>query len=154
MAQLDPNVLAHLEWLGFVQPTGLVVSAPALVRAGAILDRRDAEGQRALRAAIDADETASDDGRPPVIRDFAQFAHDVLGWSFSPKGYAGMEGTPIPEELEVSLPDYADTLRPDLAVRERDPSDGTPAWQLLVTTIETGQDFEAATRGGVHLDAS
>ena len=32
-ARLDPNIAAHLEWLGFVQPTGLVVSAPALVRA-------------------------------------------------------------------------------------------------------------------------
>jgi hypothetical protein len=42
--KLDPEVLAHLEWLGFVRPIGLVVSAPALVRAGAILDRRDSEG--------------------------------------------------------------------------------------------------------------
>ena len=35
-----------------VQPTGLVVSAPALVRAGAILDRRDAAGQELLRASL------------------------------------------------------------------------------------------------------
>ena len=51
MAKIDPEVLAHLEWLGFVQPIGLVVSAPALVRAGCILDRRDAAGQELLRAA-------------------------------------------------------------------------------------------------------
>src|SRR5215472_5364710 len=37
-AKLHPEIVAHLEWLGFVRPTGLVVSAPALVRAGAILD--------------------------------------------------------------------------------------------------------------------
>ena len=30
----DPNTRAHLEWLGFIQPNGLVVSAPALVKAG------------------------------------------------------------------------------------------------------------------------
>ena len=36
MAKLDPEILAHLEWIGFARPTGLVVSAPALVRAGAI----------------------------------------------------------------------------------------------------------------------
>jgi hypothetical protein len=52
MAQLDPEILAHLEWIGFVRPTGLVVSAPALVRAGAILDRRDGEGQRLLRECV------------------------------------------------------------------------------------------------------
>ena len=39
--KIDPEIFAHLEWIGFVRPTGLVVSAPALVRAGAILDRRD-----------------------------------------------------------------------------------------------------------------
>jgi len=50
--KLDPEILAHLEWLGFVRPTGLVVSAPALVRAGAILDRRDSEGQRLLRSCL------------------------------------------------------------------------------------------------------
>ncbi len=33
------NVRAHLEWLGFVRPTGLVVSAPALDRAGAVRPR-------------------------------------------------------------------------------------------------------------------
>jgi len=42
-AKLNPDIGAHLEWLGFVRPTGLVVSAPALVRAGVILDRRDAD---------------------------------------------------------------------------------------------------------------
>ena len=30
MAKPNANTLAHLEWLGFVKPTGLVVSPPAL----------------------------------------------------------------------------------------------------------------------------
>ena len=49
MSKRGPNIAAHLEWIGFVRPTGRVVSAPALDRAGAILDRRDVEGQRLLR---------------------------------------------------------------------------------------------------------
>ena len=48
MAKRDPHIDAHLVWIGFVRPTGLVVSAPALVRAGAILPR-DPEGQLRLR---------------------------------------------------------------------------------------------------------
>ena len=80
MARLDPQIQAHLEWLGFVRPTGLVVSAPALVRAGAILDRRDVEGQRRLRECVGADDAEGD----PRIRDFPAFARTVLGWSFSP----------------------------------------------------------------------
>src|SRR5437764_5055817 len=101
MAKPDPEILAHLEWIGFVRPTGLVVSAPALVRAGAILDRRDAEGQRLLRACVV--ERLFDPKEPPVphLPDFYAFATSVLGWSFSPKGYAGTTENPIPLELEV-----------------------------------------------------
>ena len=35
----DPALADHLAWLGYVQPDGLVVSAPALVDAQAIIDR-------------------------------------------------------------------------------------------------------------------
>jgi len=35
----DPSLADHLAWLGYVQPEGLVVSAPALVDAQAIIDR-------------------------------------------------------------------------------------------------------------------
>lgn len=152
MAKLDPQVLAHLEWLGFVQPTGLVVSATALVRAGAILDRRDADGQRLLRECLVEPPDAGDESAP-VISDFAEFASRVLGWSFSPKGYAGTKDEPIPPELEVALPDYGVTLRPDFAVRERDPADGSPPWQLLITTLD-GTDFDTAARASGHLEAS
>ena len=34
MPATDPNTLAHLEWLGFIQPHGVVVSPPALLKAG------------------------------------------------------------------------------------------------------------------------
>lgn len=150
MAKVDPEVLAHLEWLGFVQPTGLVVSAPALVRAGWILDRRDAAGQELLRAALDP-------GAPedrPAIADFKQFAQDVLEWQFSPKGYAGTDDTPIPDELHVVLPDYDETLVPDFAVCERNPAEGAPGWQLLVTVLPTGTDLDAVPSGHGVLESS
>src|SRR5206468_10634379 len=70
MAKLDPEILAHLEWIGFVRPTGLVVSAPALVRAGAILDRRDAEGQRVLRACVEERAFDVKEGPGPHLPDF------------------------------------------------------------------------------------
>ena len=53
MAKLDPAIQDHQEWIGFVKPTGLVVSAPALVRAGAILNRRDTEGQSLLMDCVE-----------------------------------------------------------------------------------------------------
>ena len=118
----DPNTRAHLEWLGFIQPNGLVVSAPALAKAGAILNRQDTEGQSRLLGCIR--ERAFDPARgpEPCIADFREFAATVLDWGFSPRGYAGTEEAPIPAELELALPDYGETLRPDFAVRERNPA--------------------------------
>ncbi len=95
MAKLDPAILAHLEWIGFVRPTGLVVSAPALVRAGAILDRRDTEGQRVLRACLDVRTFPGEKEPAPWVPDFRAFAESVLDWSFSPKGYAGKKCVPL-----------------------------------------------------------
>ena len=161
MARIDPHVLAHLEWLGFVRPTGLVVSAPALVRAGAILEQRDTEGQQRLRACLAGDanavrETAAVYGAKsaeiePRIRDFREFAAQVLEWRFTPTGYAGTPEAPIPPELEVTIPEASVTLRPDYAVRELEPQNGAPPWQLLVQVISAGQDFDRETGGRLEL---
>ena len=154
MAQPNANTLAHLEWLGFVQPTGLVVSAPALDKAGAVLQRSDQEGQRRLQAAVEYRRVGSGDEPSALLPDFETFARAVLDWSFSPNGYAGGSGAPMPEDLSLHLPDYGETLRPDFAVRERDPDDGGPAWQLPVQTLEPGQDFDRVAAGAGRLEAS
>ena len=154
MAKLDPAVLAHLEWIGFVRPTGLVVSAPALVRAGAILDRRDSEGQRVLRAGVEERVLPGDNDSVPYLPDFRTFAESVLDWSFSPKGYAGLAENPIPSDLEVPLPDYGETLRPDLAVREIEPREGESSWQLLVQVLEPAADLDRVVRHRGGLEAS
>ena len=161
MARQDPEILAHLEWLGFVRPTGLVVSAPALVRAGAILGQRDTEGQRLLRACL---ATGANEVREPRalygskdsdaevgISDFRSFAQRVLQWRFSPTGYAGTPEAPLPSELEITFPDVGETLRPDYAVRELDPQNGASPWQLLVQVIPGGQDLDRETAGRLAL---
>ncbi|WP_428386435.1 Eco57I restriction-modification methylase domain-containing protein [Mucisphaera sp.] len=152
--KVDPAIRAHLEWLGFVQPTGLVVSAPAMVRAGAILERNDIEGQRLLREAVEQRVFDVSTDPEPWLPDFESFAKHVLGWSFSAKGYAGTSESPIPEELEVALPEYHETLRPDFAVRELEPQEGAAPWQLFVQTLEPGEDLDRAKRGKGGLEVS
>jgi Eco57I restriction-modification methylase/restriction-modification enzyme MmeI-like protein len=154
MAKLDPAVLAHLEWLGFVQPTGLVVSAPALVRAGAILDRRDAAGQTLLEACLEEREFNPEEGAVPWLPDFEAFAKTVLGWSFSAKGYGGTADAPLPSELELRLPDYGETLRPDFAVRELSPEEGEVPWQLLIQVLDPGADLDKVHPAKGKLEAS
>ena len=156
MAKPDPNIAAHLEWIGFVRPTGLVVSAPALDRAGAILDRRDVEGQRLLRECAEERRFASSEAPQSWLPDFRAFASSVLGWSFSAIGYAGTDEAPIPAELEAALSDSGGILRPDIAVRmEPLRSAGDAAsWQLLVQVCESGEDFDRVARAGDGLEAS
>ena len=153
MAKLDPQIAAHLEWIGFVRPTGLVVSAPALVRAGAILPR-DPDGQRLLRECVAERRFGQDGGLQPWLPDFRAFASSVLGWRFSPRGYAGTDDSPIPPELETPLHDAGELLRPDFAVRERDPRQDAPGWQLLVRVIGAGDDFDHVAGGAGRLEVS
>ena len=150
----DPNTRAHLEWLGYIQPHGLVVSAPALVKAGAIVNRQDAHRQALLAGCTEERAVAPDRQPTACIRDFREFVSTVLGWRFSPKGYAGFtETAPIPEELTLPLPDYGETLRPDFAVRERDPANGASQWQLLVQVLAAGQEFDRPAPGGLEASA-
>ena len=88
--------------------------------------------------------------------DFRAFASSVLGWSFSPIGYAGTDETPIPAELEAVPSDSGAILRPDFAVRTeplRSAADAPP-WQLLVQVCEPGGDPDRAARAGDGLEAS
>ena len=171
MAKRDPQIAAHLEWIGFVRPTGLVVSAPALVKAGVILNRHDSEGQRLLRECLEngaypfQDETKDGD---PLLPDFRVFAEKVLGWGFSPKGFAGTAETPIPTELEVPVPESGYVLGPHFAVRSEPLKDSLPVmstpgggqeedssqWQLLVSICDPGKDFDRRISGGRGLEMS
>ena len=152
MAKVDPNTRAHLEWMGFVQPHGLVVSAPALTHANAILNRNDTEGQALMKASV----TTADDDDEPLIRDFEEFARSVLGWQFSPKFYTRVtDPSDAPEDLVLNLPEYGETLHPEYAIRHRSkPNDGESEWQLLVRRLDPRQGFDAAESGQGTLDAT
>lgn len=154
MAKLDTKILTHLEWLGFIQPTGLVVSATALSRAGAILGQRDIEGQQLLLECVQNRVFDSKEGEVPFIPDFFAFARIVLGWSWNEKGYAGISVSPIPDELEVVLEDYGETLRPNFAVKELEAVEGMLPWQLLITIVDPGQGLDDVRRGSGILEAS
>ena len=114
MPSLPPEIRAHLGWLRLVRPTGLVVAAPALVRAGAILNERDLEGQERLRSFLaDCPEAG-----PPASA-FPDFAATVLDWPRQPpRVWWADNADPPPEELTVELPDTGEFLHPDAAVRD------------------------------------
>ncbi len=115
----DRELFVHKEWLGLIQPVGLVVTARSLQRAGAIPDRAIAtELQPILQGLID------DDG---MVQDFRTFTEQILGWEESDLVDA-LEG------VEVYLENYGETLKPSYAV----PNPDGEGWLMLVQQTEMG----------------
>ncbi|PHJ57236.1 N-6 DNA methylase [Nostoc linckia z18] len=119
---IDPEITRHKEWLGFLQPVGLVVSPPALVKAQAVVNRNVVDLQQSLLAAVDED---------GLIADFPAFTVNVLGWAESDLV------KPSPE-YEIALPDYSEILAPTYIVP--DPDSDKP--QILVQIISPGTELD------------
>lgn len=129
----DPETLAHLEWLGYVQPVGLVVSIPALLAAQAQVGRASAADHQTFLACLPRDKN---DEIIPEIRDFREFVQSAFGW----------EATDLkepPASLEVNLPEYHETLRPSFVVSEFQPKKTDSARLMLVQCLASGADFDA-----------
>jgi hypothetical protein len=135
----DPAIFAHQEWLGYVQPVGLVVSIPAMLDANVRINQNIAPDHRRFLEALPADSA----GEPiPEAAKFPEFAQTVLGWSANDL-YGAPGAAPLPESLEVSLPDYNETLRPSYALREYEPAENAREWILLVQVLPMGVNFDA-----------
>ncbi len=127
MAATDPN----LEWLGHVQPVGLVVAPPVLARHGLVPE----EQLRADGLAVAEHLTEPESER--ALHDPWTFFADVLGWV--PAMVAGAPGGPeLPDELSAHLPEADTVLAPTWAVAEPD-----GGWQLLVRIEAPGVDPDA-----------
>jgi hypothetical protein len=135
----DPAVLAHQEWLGYVQPVGLVVSIPAMLNANARINANFGPEHRHFLETFLADEN---DEPIAKIDDFPEFAESVLGWAKA--DLYGSPGAPaLQDTLEVPLPEYNETLRPTYALREFEPATGAREWILLVKVLPGMMDFDA-----------
>src|SRR5258706_5053217 len=105
------EIRAHQEWLGFLQPVGLVVSPTALVSAQAQVDRNIAREQETLKALVREDEGGDEGARRVWLPDLPAFFSQFLGWEAS--DLAGGPGGPqLPPPLDASVPDYEDGLCP------------------------------------------
>jgi len=121
----DPTAVSHQEWLGYVQPVGVVVSTPALLEAGAAINRNFVPLHREFLGVLAHD---SDGNAIPKLTDFQRFATDVLKWR--PQDLEGPD-----ESLTISVPGYDEVLHPDYIVKD--------AGNLLLLVRKTGADFDA-----------
>jgi hypothetical protein len=124
MARVDPND----EWIGHVQPVGLVVAPIVLARYGLIPEIQTRVETEAVRAFISP---LSEDGKakgadPRALKDPWAFFHGVLGWRASQVA-GGPGGPALPDDLFLKVEESDTEIAPDWAVA--DPEGG---WQVLV----------------------
>ncbi|MEZ4311222.1 MAG: DNA methyltransferase [Polyangiaceae bacterium] len=118
----SPEHRLHQAWMGLVQPTGLLVSIPALEKAQCHVQTNVLREQAALRALLvprpDAHGAVDPNAR---VLDLPAFTREVLGWE---------EGdlAPPPDSLAIALPEHGEVLRPDLVV-------GAPESPLALVTV-------------------
>jgi very-short-patch-repair endonuclease len=135
---VNPEGLRHKEWLGLLQPVGLVVSPPALIKAQAFVDRAQVIAlQEQLLAVCETPSAKESDSDGLYIPDFLKFAELVLGWL--PEDVSSYpERETLSDGLEVVLPDYGETLKPTYAVHDAN----SERWLLLVQEIQVGQSLD------------
>ncbi len=116
----DPN----LEWLGHVQPIGLVV-APRVLNERGLLPQEQTRADTEEAQTVIPEEGAAD---PWVV------ATALLGWQAAlVAGAPG--GLEIPDDLSVWVPEAETRLAPDWAVQK--PGGG---WQILAQVLPPGTD--------------
>jgi hypothetical protein len=127
MAYDDP-IRIHKEWLGYLQPVGLVVAPTAMVKAGVLVDITLLGPHARFLEALGKWAFNDTDDQEPVIHDWAAFAKEALDWQ-------DRNLVKEPEALQLHLPDYQETLRPTYGV----PSpmkDGE--WMMLIQELPIG----------------
>jgi very-short-patch-repair endonuclease len=145
MPSKDLDILRHQEWLGLLQPVGLVVSPPALIKAQAVIDRAKLVAlQERLQGVVspEAIPRHGDEGMA-WIENFPAFTQKVLDWM--PEDLVAADD--LPDRLSAVLPSYGETLRPTYGVK--DPDSGE--WVLLIQELAPGlaldEDDPAAATG-------
>jgi hypothetical protein len=146
----DPALADHLAWLGYVQPEGLVVSAPALVDAQAIIDRAQlGDLQRRFAEHVPDRPKGEEAEVQPGIENLQKFVTEFLGWPY--ELLVGVDPSrPLPESLSISLPEFQETLRPSFAVKNPHAKEGALPWLLLVqshpATVELDKPVASSER--------
>ena len=132
-------VAAHQEWMGFVQPVGLVVAPTVMVDAQVVPDRNVSERQRDFREFLEeTGNAAAARWRAPDLRQL------FVGWLRWEEDDL-VDADAHREALEVSLPELHVVLSATWAVPAAEGSGSK--WMMLVRVEESDADFDRPPDG-------
>ena len=127
-------IFAHQEWIGFVQPVGLVVAPAVMVDAQVVPDRNITTRRR------DLCELLEDEGHGATARwrapDLRRLFLDYLGWEDGDL----VDAAAHRQALEISLPELQVVLSPTWAVPAT--NDPGASWMMLVRVEEGTVDLD------------
>jgi hypothetical protein len=146
----DPELQAHQEWLGYLQPRGLVVAPAAMWEAGWVLEqsgRELLERQEQFREALQplGPEEADEDDQPRGFRRLEELLVEQLSWDAEALRRD-------PDTLQAwtrELPELGETLKPT-AVVPGFSGDDKP--QLLIQELPPPQNGLLPPGAPVELD--
>ena len=135
--RLKQNLIAdHHEWIGFVQPVGLVVAPTVMVDAQIFPDRNIAGRQREFRQLLE------ESGRGVTARwrapDIRRVFLEWLGWSDGDL----VDAETAKDALEICLPELQVVLSATWAVPADEERDRQ--WMMLIRTEPPGTDLDRA----------
>ena len=137
-------IFAHQEWLGFVQPVGLVVAPAVMVDAQVLPDRNLSGRRREFRALLEEEDGIATTRRTKDLRNlFTEF----LGW----QERDFVDASEHRDTLERALPELHVVLSATWAVPTLGESDGD--WMMLIQE-EPGADLDKPPEGQDGWNAS
>ena len=133
----DPELKANIEWLGYLQPVGLVVSPYALHQAQASPDKNILTQHRQFLECVSDVKLDGDDVPVPALMNFPRLTREVLGWRQE-------DLRPAPESLDLALTDYDEVLRPDYVVPDPDaPADTENPYLMFIQILPAGTEMDS-----------
>jgi hypothetical protein len=160
-ATANPELKAHQEWLGYLQPVGLVVAPAAMVDAGWVVTRSGSaliERQERYRGSLETlggdleaesesdpgvDSVADPDERRLGFARIESLLVDHLGWSVD---QIWKDPSQI-DSFTRDLPELGETLAPSAVV----PAASGAGVQLLVVELAAGTPLDQKFAAGAHL---
>lgn len=145
----EPSIRDHQEWLGYVQPNGLVVSSQVLFDQQVIIDRATlADLQRDFinaLAVLPGDEVKPQFGRFLGLTSDGTphgFATNFLGWHADQIDWNTLERNTLLPCASVHIPELDATLTPTAALRFAKVTDPTRPYQLLAEELAPNTDLD------------
>lgn len=146
---VDPELNVHKEWVGYLQPVGLVVAPAAMLEAGWVVTRGGSElieRQQRYRDALQpllSDDGGQDDETKTGFVNLQELLIDHLGWQ---GGQLDQSAETI-QAFSKELLELGETLKPTAAV----PTASSEGIQLLVVELDADTPLDQKFTDGEHL---